>query len=99
MPWEPIAVYLSYVLFAIGGWLFKTLFAMVQELNKEMRALQNCIEDNHHEVAKHYIPREEVRAMFEDLLREQRGMRQDLKEHEQREFAVYRPLLDKASRD
>jgi len=99
MPWEPLAIYLSYVLFAIGGWLLKTLFAMVQELQKEIKDLQHRIEDNHLQVTKEYMPRDEVRVMFEDILREQRAMRQDLKEHEQREFTVYRPLIDKASRE
>lgn len=98
MPWETLAVYMAYMLFAIGGWLFRTLFGMVQSLQKEIKDLQNEIEENHHDVAKNYMPRDEVRQMFEDILHEQRAMRQDLREHEQREFTVYRPLIDAAAK-
>jgi hypothetical protein len=75
MPWEQLAIYLSYVLFAVGGWFMKSLWNAVRELQVDLSRLRE-------ELGKNYVPRVEIKELFDSILYEIRELRHELKSQE-----------------
>lgn len=68
---EAITALLS-LLFAIGGWFLRELYQSVKELQRDQRAIE-------HDLHANYIPRNEVRKLFEDIMDAIKELRDELK--------------------
>lgn len=72
MPWEQLAIFLSYGFFGVGGWLLKSIWNAVRELQVDLSKLRE-------EVGKDYMPRVEIKELFDNILYEIREVKHELK--------------------
>lgn len=71
MDWQYIGTATAAVLFAVIGWLLRTLWEAVDNLRENLRKLE-------HELPHIYARRDDVREMFNQLLEELRRLRIEL---------------------
>lgn len=86
MPWEQLATYLSYTVMAVGGWFLKALWTAVRELQVDLSRLRE-------EIGKDYMPRIEIKELFDSILYEIREVKNELKDHEKREYSWHRQTI------
>ena len=78
--------YLVYASLGVGGWFLRQLWDAVQNLRKDLSLLRE-------ELARDYMPRTEIRTMFENIIDEIRLIGTELRAHEQREFAWTKQIV------
>jgi hypothetical protein len=86
MPWQELATFLSYGVMAIGGWILKSIWTAVRELQIDLSKLRE-------EIGKDYMPRIEIKELFDNILYEIREVKHELKAHESREFAWHKQTV------
>lgn len=89
--WKDFGIFVSYAFSALLGVIVKTLWDAVQELRKDLARLRE-------EIAKDYMPRIEIRDIFEQLLSEVRAVNNGLIAHEQRERQWHKETVDEVHR-
>lgn len=72
MTWQDIAIGLLVVTSGSFGWFLRQLWDAVQSLRLDLQALQNSLPGT-------YARRDDVRDMFDQLMTEIRGLREDIK--------------------
>ena len=87
MPWEQLATFLSYGLMGIGGWIMKAIWSAVRELQIDLSKLRE-------ELGKDYMPRVEIKELFDNILYEIREVKNELKAHETREFNWHKQTVN-----
>lgn len=86
MPWEQLATYLSYGIMGIGGWILKSIWNAVRELQIDLSKLRE-------EIGKDYMPRVEIKELFDNILYEIREVKHELKAHETREYSWHKQTI------
>lgn len=86
MPWEQLAILLSYGFFGIGGWILKSIWTAVRELQIDVSKLRE-------EIGKDYMPRIEIKELFDNILYEIREVKHELKAHENREYTWHKQTI------
>lgn len=89
--WKDFGIFVSYAFTALLGVVTKTLWDAVQELRKDLARLRE-------EIARDYMPRIEIRDLFEQLINEIRGVSNGLMAHEQRERQWHKETVDEVHR-
>ena len=97
MPWGDLLQVVGYVIIGLGTWILKTLWSAVSELRHDLTELTKDIATLRENIAKDYIPRDEVRDLFDNILREIRESREDLRKHEEREYAWHQATIKELS--
>lgn len=86
MEFHEFLQYFIYVALGVSGWFMKTLWNAVEELKDDLYTLKENL-------GKNYMPRDEVRDLYEQILRSIEGLHSELKAHEIREFAWHKETV------
>lgn len=89
--WREVGIFMSYAVSALLGVIVKTLWDAVYELRRDLSNLRE-------EIAKDYMPRVEIRDLFEQLIHEVREVGSSLEAHEDRERKWHKETVDEVHR-
>lgn len=89
--WKELGIFMSYAVSALLGVVVKTLWDAVQELRKDLSKLRE-------EIARDYMPRIEIRDLFDQLIHEVRGVGTSLLQHESREREWHKETVNEVHR-
>ena len=97
MPFGDIIQVVGYLIIGLGSWILKTLWSAVSSLRADLIELTKDISVLRENIAKDYMPRDEIRDLFDNILREIRESREDLRKHEEREYNWHQATIEKLS--